>query len=240
LSYQGQIRSSANRGYACRGRLRQAHTDGSARCIAPTINAAWLENEVWLKVSDILTNPGKLHEVIQNSLEILKGRQDELNAFIKPINEKLIDIKDKKARLADQWVITNMDPEKYKRLQSNLHREESRLKSIRANMDPLRLTELESINETLRYWHGQFQSVGVTAEGNGGGVSILEKTKPAIKIYGFEDIEPIENITSIVAKRQIIDKLQVKIVVFSDRIEIRCQLPLEPDKSTNIVLNLSL
>jgi hypothetical protein len=55
-------------------------------------------------------------------------------------------------------------------------------------MDPSRLTELESINATLQYWQNQFQSETKAAEGNGSGVSILEKTKPAIKIYGFEDI----------------------------------------------------
>jgi site-specific DNA recombinase len=239
LSYQGQYRRSM-RCCGCRGRLKVSHTDGSARCIAPTFDADWLENEAWTKIADILDNPGKLHEVIQNSLEILKGRQDELNAFIKPINEKLYDIADKKARLADEWVITNMDPEKYKRLQSNLNREESRLKSLRANMDPSRLSELESINKTLQYWHSQFQSTTLANEVNGGGISILEKTKPAIKVYGFEDIGPIENITSIIAKRQILDRLQVKLVVFTDHIEIRCQIPIEPEKYINVILNLEL
>jgi hypothetical protein len=71
-------------------------------------------------------------------------------------------------------------------------------------MDPSRLSELESINKTLQYWHSQFQSTTLANEVNGGGISILEKTKPAIKVYGFEDIEPIENITSIIAKRQIL------------------------------------
>ena len=240
LSYQGQYRSAANRIYACRGRLKESHTDGSARCIALTFSANWLEDEVWMKISGIMTNPDKLRGVIQTSLGILKGRQAELDSILKPLNEKLVDITDKKARLADQWVITNMDPEKYKKLQSNLNKEETRLKSLRANMDPSRLTELESINATLQYWHDQFQSAAVAAEGNGGGVSILEKTKPAIKVYGFEDIEPIESITSIIAKRQIMDRLRVNLVVFKDRIEIRCQIPIEPQKSTNVILNLEL
>jgi predicted nuclease with TOPRIM domain len=86
----------------------------------------------------MLNNPDKLSEVIQDSLEILKSRQVELDSFLKPITEKLADITDKKARLDDQWVITNMDPEKYKRLQSNLNKEETRLKSLKATMDPSR------------------------------------------------------------------------------------------------------
>jgi hypothetical protein len=193
-----------------------------------------------MKISVILTNPDKLREVIQESLGILKGRQAELDATLKPINEKLLDLTDKKARLADQWVITNMDPEKYRKLQSNLNKEETRLKSLRANMDPSRLTELESINATLQYWHDQFQSTVVATQDNGGGGKIIEKTKPAIKVYGFEDIEPIENIMSITAKRKIMDKLQVNLVVFNDRIEIRCQIPFEPERSVKAILNLEI
>jgi hypothetical protein len=193
-----------------------------------------------MKISDILTNPDKLREVIQESLGILKGRQTELDYILKPINEKLVDLTKKKARLADQWVITNMDPEKYRKLQSNLNKEETRLKSLRANMDPSRLAELETINTTLQYWHDQFQYATVAVEGSSGGAYILEKTKPVIKIYGFEDTESIENIMSITERRQILDKLQVNLVVFNNRIEIRYQIPIEAEKSTSVILNLEL
>jgi hypothetical protein len=79
-----------------------------------------------------------------------------------------------------------------------------------------------------------------STSGNSGEVIILEKTKPAIKIYSFEDIEPIENITPITAKREIMDRLRVNLVVFNDRIEIRCQIPMEPGKYINVILNLEL
>jgi len=240
LSYQGQLRSSTSKGYACRGRLKASHTDGSPRCLAPTFNADWLENEVWTKIAHMLNNPDKLSEVIQDSLEILKGRQAELDSFLKPINEKLADITDKKTRLADEWVITNMDPEKYKKLQFNLKREEIRLKSVKATMDPSRLIELESINETLHYWHSRFQDTINVSAGNGGRINILEETKPAIKIYGFENIDLTGDNPSLTLKREILDKLQVNLVVFNDQIEIRCQIPIEASKSTHVILTLGL
>jgi site-specific DNA recombinase len=240
LSYQGQFRTAISKGYACRGRLREAHTDGSPRCNAPTFNGEWLEDEVWIKISDILCDPDKLGKVINNSLKILKGRQAELDSILKPINEKLADITDKKAKLADDWVVSNMDPDKYKKLQFDLKKEEIRLKSLKANMDPTRLVELENINKTLQYWEYQFQSSTLPSGDNGGGIKLLEKIKPEIKIYGFEDIDPIETITSLALKRQILDRLQVNLVIFNDRIEIRCQIPMEPDKSTNVILNLEL
>jgi site-specific DNA recombinase len=240
LSYHGRYQNSIIRCYACRGRLKASHTDGSARCEAPSLNADRLEDEVWTKITDVLNNPDKLGEVIQDSLGILKGRQAELDSTLKPINEKLLDIIDKKARLADQWVITNMDPDKYKRLQSNLNKEETRLKSLRAAMDPSRLAELESINETLQYWHTQFEVTDYQTEDNGGALKLLERTKPLPKIYGFGDYGPIESITSTVMKRQILEKLQVNLVVFHDRIEIGCQIPIGAAKSTNVILNLEL
>jgi hypothetical protein len=96
------------------------------------------------------------------------------------------------------------------------------------------------LSRTLQYWHDQFQYATVAVEGSSGGAYILEKTKPVIKIYGFEDTESIENIMSITERRQILDKLQVNLVVFNNRIEIRCQIPIAPEKSVNAILNLEM
>ena len=68
----------------------------------------------------------------------------------------------------------------------------------------------------------------------------MEITKPAIKIYGFEGIETVENITSMAEKRQILDRLQVNLVVFNDRTEITCEIPMEAEKYINVILNLGL
>ena len=67
----------------------------------------------------------------------------------------------------------------------------------------------------------------------------MEKTKPIIKIYGFEDINP-ESITSTTLKRQIMDRLQTKLVIFHDHIEIKCQIPYESYKSINVIMTIGL
>ena len=178
--------------------------------------------------------------MIKDTLENLKGRQGELDFIIKPIVEKLVQISNKKARLADQWVLSNMNPEKYKELQFNLNKEEMRLKSLRANIDPSRLIELESVNEILRYWENQFQYDPAATNDNGGGLRLLEKIKPKIGIAGFEGIGSIECITSLALKRRILDELQVKLVVFYDRIKIRCQIPYETYKSISVIMTMGL
>jgi hypothetical protein len=92
----------------------------------------------------------------------------------------------------------------------------------------------------LRLWQNQSQFETQAASDRRGGLKLLEKTKPIIRIYGFEDIEPVENMTSLPLKRQILDKLQVKIVVFNDRIEIRCEIPYETYKSINAIMTIGL
>ena len=163
-----------------------------------------------------------------------------MDLILKPILEKLAQIRDKKTKLADEWVVSNMDPDKYKELQFTLNKEEMRLKSVRANMDSSRFTELESITETLEYWQTQFQSPAWASQDNGGGLKLLEKTKPVIMIYGFEDTDLTESLMTPTLQRQILDTLQVKLVVFNDRIEVKCQIPIEPNKSANIILSLGL
>jgi site-specific DNA recombinase len=240
LSYQSQYRSPTKRCYACRGRLKGSHTDRSPRCGAPTFDADKLESEVWEKIADILNDPDKLIEVIKENLGNLRARQDELGFLVKPIDEKLAQISQAKARLADEWVSSNMDPGKFNELKFSLNKEEIRLKSLRANLDPSQLIELESVNATLDYWQNQFQSPDEATEDKGGGLKLLEKPRVAIKVYGFEDTDLVECLTSPALRREILEKLSVKLVVFKDRIEIRCQIPIKVDKSINLLMTLKL
>jgi hypothetical protein len=47
------------------------------------------------------------------------------------------------------------------------------------------------------------------AEDKGGRLKLLEKTKPVIKICGFEEVDLIDCMTSPTLRRQILDRLQV-------------------------------
>jgi site-specific DNA recombinase len=240
LSFACQYNGPQKRCYACRGRLKVSHTDGSPRCVAPTLDADWLEDKVWTKIMDILNDPNELTKVIEDSLQILKAKQVELDYIIKPIDEKLAQIADKKARLADEFVLNNMALEKLRELQSYLNKEEMRLKSLRSNIHPARLIELQNVNETLQYWQNLFQEDSAATNNTGGGLRLLEKIKPKIGIADFEDTGSIECITSLTLKRQVLDKLQVKLVVFDDRIEIRCQIPYDTYKSINAIMTIGL
>ena len=62
---------------------------------------------------------------------------------------------EQKARLADDWVKLNMDTTNYSELQRSLDQEETRLKSIRNDVDPAQIQELESTQGVLKFWETQ-------------------------------------------------------------------------------------
>jgi hypothetical protein len=52
-----------------------------------------------------------------------------------------------------------------------------------------------------------FLSSEILVEDSGGGLLLYGKTKPVIKIYGFEDIDLIDSKTALTLRRQILDRL---------------------------------
>jgi len=57
--------------------------------------------------------------------------QEELEARIMPIDKRLAEIAERKTRLADSWVVENINTERFRELQQLLKQEEAKLKSIR-------------------------------------------------------------------------------------------------------------
>jgi len=57
-----------------------------------------------------------------------------------------------------------MDIDRFKELQQNLEQEEVRLKSIRSNIDPAQIDELEQTRSMLRFWDRQLQSMAWNLE----------------------------------------------------------------------------
>jgi hypothetical protein len=58
---------------------------------------------------------------------------------------------------------------------------------LRANINPSQFAELESANAVLKHWQAQFQP---SHTANGGGIDVLRKPKPALKIIGFGKYRP--------------------------------------------------
>lgn len=136
----------------------------------------------------------------------------------------------KKERLADEWVQLNMNPGKYRELRRSLDDEEARLRSIRNANDPVELDELETTLGLLHFWESQLQTMVWNTENEDGSMfRIVDKPhQTALEVVAFEDKDLGSLLQFPTSKRELLDKLQVRLVVFDDRVEVKALFPVEP------------
>jgi site-specific DNA recombinase len=216
--------------YNCRGKLSIKHLDGSPRCTSPRLRAEWLEDQVWQRILTIINDPNKLEGLITDTIESLKNKTKELQERLMPVNEQLSHITEQKARLADEWIMINIDPAKYKETKKELDKEESRLKAIQSSIDPAQLEELESTRSMLSFWNNQLKSMAWNLENeNGSKVRLVDKPhETALRIVGTENIKLGEMMGFPASRRELLEKLQVQLVVFNDRINVNSIFPVVP------------
>ena len=70
--------------------------------------------------------------MVIEAINKLKERESALESRLMPIEKRLKEITEMKSRLADKFIIDNMDADKYKIAQQNLEKEEARLISFTA------------------------------------------------------------------------------------------------------------
>ncbi|HEY87966.1 MAG TPA: hypothetical protein G4O06_08100 [Dehalococcoidia bacterium] len=167
---------------------------------------------------------------MKETIDSLRDREEELRARILPIDGRLAEIAEQKARLANDFVMLNMDASKYQELQHDLNQEEVRLQSIRSEIDPAQLEELESTRGLLRFWESQLQSMAWNTENEDGSrVMVMEKPhKTALRIISFEDKDISAVMHFPATRREVLDKLQVRVIIFHDRIDVKAIFSIEP------------
>ena len=219
-----------HRYYSCRGRLKQHRLDGSPRCTSPRLNADWLEEQIWRRVEAIVNDPNILDPLLRETIESLKNREEELRARILPVEEQLAQVAEQKTKLADKWVTSNLPPERFHQLRQDLEKEEARLTSIRASIDPAQIQELESTRGLLRFWQKQVDSMAWnTEEEDGRMVRLVDAPHRAVlRLAGLESAELSEYMRFPATRRELLQKLQVRAVVFHGKIDVEALFPIEP------------
>ncbi|MFC1957499.1 recombinase family protein [Chloroflexota bacterium] len=99
-----------HRTYNCRGRLHTTHLDGSLKCTVTNLDADWLEKELWERIEAIRNDPNKLEILLNETIENLRNREEELSAGKLPVDKRLTEIAEQKARLAEDWIRMSIDP----------------------------------------------------------------------------------------------------------------------------------
>jgi site-specific DNA recombinase len=227
-------RFSHRRYYVCRGELKNSHLDGSPRCKNRYIRAENLEQAVWTRVVDILNDPNKLKPMLVDAIDKLRESESSLEARLLPIEKRLKEINAMKSRLVDKFVIDNMDSEKYKVAQQNLEKEEARLLALRKDVDPNQLSELESTRGLLRFWQNQVNSMAWNLEDpaiEDKSVMVRTMDEPhntVLKVLGIGDGDLSGIMQFPTTQRELFDKLQLRLVVFKDKIEVKAVFPM-PD-----------
>ena len=217
--------------YTCRGRMKYVHPDGLSRCKAPYIRKDWLESEVWKRIEEIMNDPNKLLPLIKESIENLRRAEADLSERIRPIDERLAEIAAQKNRLADDWIVKYMDVERFKELRESLDGEEARMKSLRAAVDPTQIAELEQTRKALDYWEYQARGmVNWNLENEDGTMYrlVFQTHEEALKLVERDDPDQSKKEGFPTSKRQMLDKLQVRLSVFDDRVEVKSLFPVEP------------
>ncbi len=168
--------------------------------------------------------------LINDSIGNLKLKEADLNARIKPIVDRLAEIAGQKAKLADDWIIRHMNNDRFKELKESLDKEETRIRALKAEIDPAQIEELESTRGVLRFWESQIKAMAWNTENEDGSMfrSIDKPHQRALTLVGLED-KAISNTMGFPAsKREMLDKLQMRLVVFNDRIEVNGLFPVKP------------
>jgi site-specific DNA recombinase len=183
---------------------------------------------------DIINDPNKLKPMLVDAIDKLRERESSLEARLLPIEKRLKEINAMKSRLADKFIIDNMDAVKYKIAQQNLEKEEVRLIALRRETDPNQLAELESTRGLLRFWQNQVNSMAWNLEdGTVEDKSVMVRTMDAphatvLKLLGIGDGHLSGIMQFPTTQRELFDKLQLRLVVFKDKIEVKAVFPM-PD-----------
>jgi hypothetical protein len=216
--------------YFCRGTMKENHLDDSPKCTQKMIKADWLESEVLSRIKELLKDANKLKPLLEETIKNLKAKESDLRIRIQPMEERLVQLAEQRARLAEEWVTMSMSAEKITEHQRNIEQEETRLKTLKSSIDPAQLAELEQTRSTIRFWEEQVRIFLWNTE-NEDGSMVNVVTKPYKTFLEYIGLEPSVLMASLglpSAIRELLDKLQVQLVAYEDRVEVKAVFPIAP------------
>ena len=203
------------------------------------MDAEWLEGEVSHRLESIFPNPTNLETLLSETIERLRSREAELDSQLRPVDNQLTEVREKKARLAEAWVESALSKGAVEKRRALLDTEEQRLKNIRQEIDPAQVEELERTRNTIRFWQAFLKSAKGTEE-RAAIDSVGDRN------YSINELQPVVTltITTLMAAslgiaeeiseklawpltlRQVLDRLQAKLVAFPDRVEFKAIFPI--------------
>ncbi len=221
--------SHGRRFYSCRGRLREHHLDESPTCVLPRIPASWLEEQLLSRITSILENPEILGSLLDQAISDLKHRESELEVAIRPVESQLAVIQEKRVKLAEEWVAGTLGAETVANERRRLDSEAERLQSLKAQLDPGMVEELARTRSYLEVWQQARQQLGAGGRPVPAWAWILGKPLKLSRMREGKDPKAWEHQGgSLDDWREILTRLQVELVAFRDRVDVKALFPIDP------------
>lgn len=233
--------ANGRRVYSCYGRRQDTFPDSDHKCSLPRIPADWLEDQVWQRIADALSNPDSLRRTLEEYIASLEARKAALETAIRPVEEKLAGVNKELAKLAVAWVKDALGGEEVERRKAELEAERERLLSLRAQVDPAQIEELQSVQGWLEFWDSTHKDLNFALQFVLGGETPEEREaekaeKRDIIRHGYRGVWEVADIESPslskelgvpTSRRQLLDYLQTELWGYPDRVEIRAAIPVD-------------
>jgi len=181
-----------------------------------------LEHKVYDHLTDAMSNPEAMSKTLRDAITSLTVRKTQLEEAIKPVDDKLAEVREKLERLAEGWVAKRLDLEKTDLMRHKLEAEEVRLAGVKQNLDPEQLAELEDVSFRLELYHGQLNCI---ARGDTEGLPFLIMDLPETK--NDADLHTA-------ASRACLDHVQAELWAYPDRTEVKALIPITSVESQGL------
>lgn len=238
--------------YACRGRVERSNSE-QKRCKLPYIRADWLEHGVLEKVKEVLNDSGKLVESINKSLIELEKRRQEIGAKSLAVESKLEQVRIKEERLGMAFADGAVSESVYKTKLKRLKNEENDLLKCHSNFDPRELGEttalgisIDMVKDALNRGQHDLSGCGILSQVDDimnaldskiSSAKYADKAPDDIKTIDLtgntspdcpNGAELQENLEGTLRnQRALLQKFNIKVVVYPDRIEIKGAIPTQ-------------
>lgn len=206
--------------YSCRGRRQDTYPDANHKCSLPNLDAQWLEEQVIKNVLDALNTPQGMEKAIADTIAMLENKKAELEEGIAPIEAWIKAIDEKLAKLIETWFADIIGTEALEQKRQELIEEKARLEALRGQIDPCQIEEYRDVARRLRIYRPELENI--RTGGRDGSVPLME-----LAGVGKPPPQKLTDADVVTMQRQVLDRLQVNLWVYRDRVEINALVPIK-------------
>lgn len=186
----------------------------------PNLDAQWLEEQVIKNVLDALNTPQGMEKAIADTIAMLENKKAELEKGIAPIEARIKAIDEKLAKLIETWFADIIGTEALEQKRQELIKEKARLEALRGQIDPCQIEEYRDVARRLRIYRPELENI--RTGGRDGSVPLTE-----LAGVGKPPPQKLTDADVVIMQRQVLDRLQVNLWVYRDRVEINALVPIK-------------